>query len=35
MDFSSPMTLKHIPKAVGDELKRGTMKNVTIIVRFS
>ena len=34
MDFSSLTTLKHIPKAVRDELNRGTMKNVAIIVRF-
>jgi hypothetical protein len=34
MDFSSPMTLKHIPKAVRDELKMGTTKNVATIVRF-
>jgi hypothetical protein len=36
MGFLSPMDLKHIPKTVGDddELKRGTMKNVAIIVGF-
>jgi hypothetical protein len=34
MDLSSPIPLKHIPNAVRDELKRGTMKNVAIIVRF-
>jgi hypothetical protein len=34
MDFSSLTAQEHISKEVRDELKRGTMKNVAIIVRF-
>jgi hypothetical protein len=34
MHFSGFMTLKYIPKAVQDKLKRGTMKNISTIVRF-